>query len=132
MATQRWQRRTQFFEGERRDPRWVDRRIALSRIRGLEYPSMTEDISLGGLRLGVWNATPRIGSAISVEVAFEDRVLGLRGNVRYALSRPWGSLVGIQCNRKDEPTLLFLAKRYHHWVADQRIETATPCPVNAL
>jgi len=131
MGANGWQRRTQFFEGERREPRWVDRRIAVSKLRGAEYPSMTEDISLGGMRLGVWNADPKAGSEISVEVAFEDRLLGFRGRVRYALPRPWGALVGVQCARKDEPTLLFLAKRYHHWVPDRRIDdgeglTASP------
>jgi len=126
VVTTPWERRTQFYEGERREPRWVDRRIALSRLRGLEYPSMTEDVSLGGLRIGVWNATPRAGAPIAVEVAFEDRLLGFQGHIRYALPRPWGSLVGIQCHRKDESTLFFLAKRYHHWVGDRRIDDAGP------
>ena len=132
MATSQSYKCESGFSGKRRDPRWVDRRLALSTLSGLECLGMTEDISLRGLRLCLWDTAPRLWSAISVDIAFEDRVLAFHGQVRYTLTRPWGTLLGIRCRFGNEATLRFLAKRYRHWIADRRIETVEPCPITAM
>ena len=132
MAAAQSHRDNLFLGGKRGEPRWVDRRIALSNLSGTEYLAMTEDISLRGMRLCLWNAAPRAGAAIAVDIAFEERVLAFQGQVRYTLERPWGTLLGIRCSARNEPTLFFLAKRYRHWIADRRIDAVVPCPVNAM
>ncbi len=79
----------------RRDARWKEGLLATLRLRGDEWPALTGDLSLGGVKIAVHAAVPFVGEPVFLAIAFEKRVIEVRGVVQHVRERPWGSIVGI-------------------------------------
>jgi hypothetical protein len=112
MERNQWVRRSDWFDAYRREPRWVDARMARVQLDGKEYLGLTGDVSLNGMRLALVGATPQSEDGIRVEVAFEREVIEMRGIVAHISPRPWGCLLGIQCEERNEKVRGFLSRRY--------------------
>ena len=79
----------------RRDARWKEGLLATLRLRGDEWPALTGDLSLGGVKIAVHAAVPFAGEPVFLAIAFEKRIIEVRGVVQHVRERPWGSIVGI-------------------------------------
>lgn len=93
----------------RRDQRWQEGRLASARFQDIEAVALTGDISLGGLRLAVYGATPELGAKVHLEVAFEQEIIDLCGFVRHATRTEWGSVIGVAFEDNGQT---YLARRF--------------------
>ena len=112
MQQRTYVRRAEYLNDLRREPRWIDGRMALSRVGDLEFPGMTGDISLSGLRLALVGLPFVPEDDIVVDVAYEEELVSLTGRIRYALSKPWGCVVGVRLHEIAPETRDFLEHRY--------------------
>ncbi len=92
----------------RRDERWRDGRLATVRARGGEWPAVTGELSLGGMRLGVHGLELATDEPVEVEVAFENATVSFNGTVRHVTTTAWGSIAGIEF---EENAHSYLARR---------------------
>lgn len=106
-----WRARPRWLDEQRKQLRWLDRRLALLHGEGTEMPGVTRDVSAGGFQLALLGAAPQPGEIVGVEVAFEEDILSAAGRVRYVMPTEWGSLVGVHCAR-DERRRRFIVERY--------------------
>ena len=107
-----WPRRSEWLNDYRQEPRWCDGRTATVRVGNEEYLAKTRDISPRGLCLAVKGVRPSTGCWINVDVVFEGEIKDFGGQVVYALSKPWGSQIGIQCEAGSSEIRDFLSRRY--------------------
>jgi len=99
--------------GERRQQRrWLDKRLVTVQALGDEYPGMTGDLSLTGMRIGLPRVTARVGGAMEVSIAFAQDVLTVNCRLVYVRERPWGALVGVRYAPGQEDFRRFLSRRY--------------------
>ena len=113
MSTQgRWPQRPEWLNDYRQEPRWCDARTASVLVGNDEYLGKTRDISSRGLCVAVKGVCPSTDRRITVDVVFEGEIRGFEGQVVYALPKPWGSQIGIQCEAGSSGTRDFLARRY--------------------
>ena len=77
----------------RKEARWTEGRLATVSRGSDEWPALTGDLSLGGMKLAVHSGTPRLGESVVVAVAFDREILEVRGVVQHVTAKPWGSIV---------------------------------------
>jgi len=112
MGTRRFHHQGDYLNDMRQEPRWIDRRMVLTRLGHAEYPGVTGDVSLRGLRVALVGPSLPPESDIQIDVAYEEDLVTFQGRIRYALSRPWGCIVGVDCVENDRATSDFLENRY--------------------
>jgi hypothetical protein len=101
--------------------RWADARIATVRTAQREQLAMTGNISPGGMQLAlVGDKAPKLAHQIAVDVAFEEDVVKLWGQIVYAVPKTWGLLVGVRFNPQPAAVQNFLYRRYACSPAAQR------------
>jgi hypothetical protein len=93
----------------RKEPRWKEGLLATVCLGDVEWPALTGDLSLGGVRLAVHGAAPGIGEPVGVTIAFEDHVIEMWGFVQHVREKPWGSVVGVEF---EETPQTLIARRY--------------------
>ena len=100
------------FREKRSAKRWSDKRLALVHVGGREFPGITGDLSLDGLRLGLACVAHQLRDEILVSIAFTNAVVEVTGRIRYARQRPWGCLVGVRFSGETQTLRQYLSRRY--------------------
>ena len=97
----------------RKEARWKEGRLATVSREGDEWPALTGDLSLGGIKLAVHSGTPRVGDSVAVALAFERELVEVRGVVQHVTEKPWGSIVGVEFEKGTQGALAcqLLARR---------------------
>ena len=100
------------FREKRSAKRWRDKRLVLVRVNGQEFPGMTGDLSLDGMRLGLACVAHLLREKVVISIAFTNEVIAVTGRIRYARQRPWGCLIGVRFSGETSALRRYLARRY--------------------
>lgn len=112
MGRAAWHEEPVWLNDGRRSPRWGEEVTALVKFEKDEYLGKLRDISLDGVGLMLDEVEASAGQAVEVCVAFDDRVLAMRGSVVYRVQSGEKSRVGIACPLLPENVCDYLCNRY--------------------